>query len=324
MAVTIPATARVVGRRQRKTSCRMGFLFAGLALLAGSAFSDPAEAASAAQAGAAAKASDAAQKARVAGLTTPGQPLPKRKPAAKRASKLRDLEALAEQQARRFGVDPHLVHAVILAESAYNPKALSHKGAMGLMQLIPGTARRYRVRDAWDPAQNISGGTRYLRDLIVQFGDLELVLAAYNAGENAVVRYGNNIPPYAETQVYVGRAMEYLARLQNGTPVSKLRRSGVAGRPRLSGWGIVFGSTFERAEAQRLIKERRAALKPVLRSGRAAIVKAHPQSGRNYTAVISGLDSDKAASACQHLRSQNAYCLAIPPEQLKDSKALWR
>ena len=319
-----PAAAQSAGRRQGGPGRSLALLFAGVLLASGAIAPEAAEAASAAQAGAAAKARDAAQKPKVAGLTTPDQPVPKRKPAAKTSSKLRDLEALAEKQARRFGVDPNLVHAVILAESAYNPRALSHKGAMGLMQLIPGTARRYGVRDPWNPAQNISGGTRYLRDLMKMFGDLELVLAAYNAGENAVVRYGNSIPPYAETQVYVGRAMEYLARLQGGTPVSKLRRSGVAGRPRLSGWGIVFGSTFERSEAQALIKKNRAALKPVLRGGRSAVVKAHPQSGRNYTAVISGLDSDKAAAACQHLRAQNAYCLAIPPDHLKDPKALWR
>lgn len=105
-------------------------------------------------------------------------------------------------------VPPALVHAVISTESGYNPNALSRKGAMGLMQLMPDTARRYSVVDPYDPTQNIRGGVAYLRDLIQQFNnDLPLVLAAYNAGEGAVQRHGNRIPPYAETQQYVPRVL---------------------------------------------------------------------------------------------------------------------
>lgn len=110
-------------------------------------------------------------------------------------------------------VDPALLHAVVTVESAYNARALSPKGAVGLMQLMPDTARRYAVSDIWDPGQNLRGGARYLRDLLAMFDDnLSLALAAYNAGENAVVRAGHRIPPYAETRTYVPRVLEQYAR----------------------------------------------------------------------------------------------------------------
>jgi len=113
-----------------------------------------------------------------------------------------------EQAADEAGIDAALVHAVITAESGYNPAALSRTGAQGLMQLMPGTARRYAVKDAFDPMQNIRGGTRYLRDLLDMFdNNTELAVAAYNAGENAVIRYGRKIPPYRETQAYVPKVM---------------------------------------------------------------------------------------------------------------------
>jgi soluble lytic murein transglycosylase-like protein len=97
-----------------------------------------------------------------------------------------------------------LVRAIIVVESAFNPKAVSRRGAVGLMQLLPETARRYGVSNAFDPQQNILAGTRYLRDLIARYGNnLELVLAAYNAGTDAVERYGKRIPPYSETRQYV-------------------------------------------------------------------------------------------------------------------------
>jgi len=110
-------------------------------------------------------------------------------------------------------VDPALVHAVISAESGYNPYAQSRKGALGLMQLMPDTARRYSVADRMDPVQNIEGGTRYLSDLLRLFNnDLQLVVAAYNAGEKAVVRYGNRIPPFPETAAYVPRVLAFYRR----------------------------------------------------------------------------------------------------------------
>jgi soluble lytic murein transglycosylase-like protein len=114
--------------------------------------------------------------------------------------------------ARQHNVEPALIHAVISAESAYNPLAKSSKGARGLMQLVPETAARYGVTDMLDPKQNIDGGTRYLRDLLAMFGsDLRLVIAAYNAGEGAVQRYGS-IPPYAETRNYVPKVLAYYQR----------------------------------------------------------------------------------------------------------------
>ena len=114
---------------------------------------------------------------------------------------------LIDSIARQVGVERALVHAVVTAESAYDPRAVSRAGAVGLMQLMPGTAARYGVLDRHDPAQNVSGGVRYLRELLLQFRDLTLALAAYNAGENAVIRYGN-IPPYPETQNYVRKVLQ--------------------------------------------------------------------------------------------------------------------
>jgi soluble lytic murein transglycosylase-like protein len=112
--------------------------------------------------------------------------------------------------ARLTKLEPALIHAVISAESGYNPLARSHKGAAGLMQLMPETAKRYGVKNRLDPAQNIHGGARYLRDLVRMFNnDLQLAVAAYNAGENAVVKFGNRIPPYNETMTYVPRVMSY-------------------------------------------------------------------------------------------------------------------
>jgi Transglycosylase SLT domain len=114
-----------------------------------------------------------------------------------------DIEALAVAAARRHGLDPELVLAVIAVESAFRPNAVSPKGAQGLMQLMPFTARRFGVSDPFDPRQNIFGGVQYLRLLLDLFqGDIALSLAAYNAGENAVARY-RGIPPYKETRSYV-------------------------------------------------------------------------------------------------------------------------
>ena len=109
----------------------------------------------------------------------------------------------------QFGLEPALIHAVISAESAFNPTAVSHAGAQGLMQLMPATAKRFGVTDPFDPIANIRGGARYLRWLLDQFQRLDLALAGYNAGENAVIRYGRQIPPYRETQTYVARVMDF-------------------------------------------------------------------------------------------------------------------
>ncbi|MHB8800456.1 MAG: lytic transglycosylase domain-containing protein [Thermoanaerobaculia bacterium] len=121
--------------------------------------------------------------------------------------------------AERERVDPRLVKCVMLIESNFNPRAVSRKGARGLMQLMPGTARRYGVRDSFDPYENIRGGTAYLSDLLGMFdGDLVRTLAAYNAGEGAVQRY-RGVPPYPETREYVRRAMLVFGGSASGLPV---------------------------------------------------------------------------------------------------------
>ncbi len=115
--------------------------------------------------------------------------------------------------ADRYGLPLPLLHAVITAESAWNPDAVSTAGAAGLMQLMPATAARYDVGNRFAPAENIRGGSAYLRDLMALFdGDLDLVLAAYNAGEGAVRKYGNRIPPYRETERYVSKVHQYHRR----------------------------------------------------------------------------------------------------------------
>lgn len=110
---------------------------------------------------------------------------------------------MIERHARARGLDPALVHAVVQAESAYRPEAVSPKGAVGLMQVMPDTGRRFGVHDLEDPEANVRAGTAYLDHLLDLFSDLSLALAAYNAGEGAVLRYGRRIPPYPETQAYV-------------------------------------------------------------------------------------------------------------------------
>ena len=135
--------------------------------------------------------------------------------------------ALIDQVARETGLKTELLHAVIRAESAYDATAVSHAGAGGLMQLMPGTAERYGVRDRFDPGQNLRGGARYLRDLLQMFDrNLQLALAGYNAGENAVIQYDRTIPPYAETQQYVKRVLQYYVEehQRTGTAASLLVR----------------------------------------------------------------------------------------------------
>jgi len=124
------------------------------------------------------------------------------------------LRAQVERIADEHGVDPALALAVIHIESAGRSDARSPKGALGLMQLMPATAQRYGVADPLDAAANLRGGIRYLRDLMQQFGNIELALAAYNAGEGAVLRHGRRVPPFAETQAYVPKVLARYAALQ--------------------------------------------------------------------------------------------------------------
>jgi len=122
---------------------------------------------------------------------------------------------------RQFGVEEAIIRAVIHAESAFKPNALSRAGAQGLMQLMPATARRFGVNDPWNPAQNIRGGVEYLAWLLRRFnGNLSLAAAGYNAGENAVARHGG-IPPYSETQFYVPHVVKLAERYRTELTVAK-------------------------------------------------------------------------------------------------------
>lgn len=116
----------------------------------------------------------------------------------------------------RYGVDPLLIYSIMHRESSFKRFALSHKGARGLMQLMPATAARLGVRDIFDPQQNIEGGVKYMRILLDMFdGDVRLALAGYNAGEGAVLKYRRNVPPYRETQEYVRRISERYALMRD-------------------------------------------------------------------------------------------------------------
>jgi hypothetical protein len=130
----------------------------------------------------------------------------------------KDLAAMAIAAARRHSLDPDLVQAVVAVESGFRPDAVSPKGAQGLMQLMPYTARALGVKDSFDPAANLDGGTRYLRALLERYGgDVTRALAAYNAGEGAVARHGG-VPPYPETMAYVRKV---LARVKPEVPASR-------------------------------------------------------------------------------------------------------
>ncbi len=127
------------------------------------------------------------------------------------------IDKLIKENGTRFGVDPYLIFCVMEQESHFHPRVVSPKGARGLMQLMPATGAHYGVRNAFDPAQNIMGGTKYLKKLLEQFnGRVDLVLAGYNAGEGAVMKYGRNVPPYKETRNYVKKIT---ARYKQAKPV---------------------------------------------------------------------------------------------------------
>jgi hypothetical protein len=129
-----------------------------------------------------------------------------------------ELQRVINDVAKQLQIEPALLHAVIATESRYDVRAVSSKGAIGLMQLLPATARRFGVTDAFLPRDNVFAGASYLKWLMVLFdNDLELVLAAYNAGENAVLKAGRRIPPYAETQAYVPRVMAYFRCASDAT-----------------------------------------------------------------------------------------------------------
>jgi len=151
-------------------------------------------------------------------------------------------DKLVIQSAAKNDVDPALMFAVMRQESGFNPRARSYKGACGLMQLMPGTARRFGVSNIFDPAQNIEGGARYLRFLLNKFDDdVKLVLAGYNAGEEAVVQAGYNVPRYRETQAYVRNiSARYGAARHRGT------NSGRNAEPRAPRAMVVSGAASSR------------------------------------------------------------------------------
>jgi len=121
-------------------------------------------------------------------------------------------DEFVRKYSQKYNVDPALIHAVIKAESAYDPDALSIKGAVGLMQLMPDTAKQYGVTDRFSPEENIEGGTKYLKFLLDRYeGNVSLAVAAYNAGEGAVDKYGD-IPPYPETMAYVQKVSLFLEK----------------------------------------------------------------------------------------------------------------
>ncbi|MEJ2188294.1 MAG: lytic transglycosylase domain-containing protein [Acidobacteriota bacterium] len=141
-----------------------------------------------------------------------------------------DLHQLVRDVSEEHGLDPRLVDALIRVESSYDPGAVSHRGAMGLMQLMPETARRMRIDDPFDPEQNVRAGVREISRLVDRYaGDLPLALAAYNAGEGAVARYGG-VPPYEETRSYVVKILTiyngrpfHLPGTRRGAPVRMVR-----------------------------------------------------------------------------------------------------
>ena len=142
------------------------------------------------------------------------------------------VDSFIVESGKRHSVDPLLLYSIMHQESTFKPRALSHKGARGLMQLMPGTAARFGVTSIWDPKQNIEGGTRYMRWLLDKFdGNVNLALAGYNAGEGAVMKYGNRIPPYSETQEYVRRISKRYALIRDpyaASSANSIRREQLA------------------------------------------------------------------------------------------------
>src|ERR1700692_193275 len=130
-------------------------------------------------------------------------------------------DSIIEKAAMAASVEANLLRAVIVVESGFNPHAVSRRGAVGLMQLMPATATRFGVSNPYDPRENVPAGARYLKFLINRFGqDVSLALAAYNAGEQAVARNGGRIAPFSETIAYVPRVMEIYRMLRNQSPSS--------------------------------------------------------------------------------------------------------
>ena len=136
-----------------------------------------------------------------------------------------EIDSYIEESSRRYGIDPLLIYAQMHQESSFKIKATSYKGASGLMQLMPATARRFGVTNIYDPKQNIDAGVKYMRWLLNTFNnDVVLALAGYNAGEGAVMKYGWNVPPYRETQEYVRRITARYNTVSNPTFVRSVKK----------------------------------------------------------------------------------------------------
>jgi soluble lytic murein transglycosylase-like protein len=133
-----------------------------------------------------------------------------------------DVDNYIVESGKRNSVDPLLLYSIMHQESSFKTRAMSYKGARGLMQLMPGTASRFGVSNIWDPKQNIEGGARYMRFLLDLFsGDVRLALAGYNAGEGAVMKYGNQVPPYSETREYVRRIGNRYSLIRDPQAIAK-------------------------------------------------------------------------------------------------------
>ncbi len=136
-----------------------------------------------------------------------------------------EVDGYIVDSSKRYGIDPLLIYSQMHQESSFKKKATSYKGASGLMQLMPATARRFGVSDIYDPQQNIDAGVKYMRWLLDKFGgDVVLALAGYNAGEGAVMKYGNNVPPYRETQEYVRRITGRYASIRNPNYIKSVKK----------------------------------------------------------------------------------------------------
>jgi soluble lytic murein transglycosylase-like protein len=157
-----------------------------------------------------------------------------------------DVPQIVEATAQKYDVDPLLVHSVIAVESNYDPYAVSPKGAQGLMQLMPGTARRFGVSNTFDPAENIEGGVRYLKYLSTLFPhDPRLAVAAYNAGEGAVWKYNFRVPPYRETEQYVDK----VARKYGQARKAAARKAAVREKPEPAAPSQASGAVFASVHA---------------------------------------------------------------------------